>query len=152
MNLQQKLLPGVQLILATLVTLWTFVIMPVCPAIEKNGMKMYMSCHDSSQIVIGIGIVLILVAFAQIFLIKCKYLFIGSAVLQILGAAAAYMIPHRIIPLTLRAKMDGTPIYAGICGKEGMACIPSFSILTWILLVVGLIALIQIIVKYTSKE
>lgn len=143
-----KVMSIVQAILALVIALLPFVLMPVCGPM-KNGH--YMSCHYSGILVTVAGVVLIAVAALQYFG-RRKMVGMLTALGQMVIALLCYLIPHKIIPVQIGVNMKGMPKFMGICGKDGMPCVHTFATLSWLLLAVGVIALVYFIIQILKKD
>lgn len=139
MLLTKRILSAVQLLLTAVIALTPFVLSPVCGPMPNGH---YMACHDSAILVTVGGGILLLFALLQLLLSGKRPLMLSLSVLQVAAAFLLYAIPHRIIPISFRTKMDGSALMAGICAKDGMACVHTFALLNWLLAAVALIALI----------
>lgn len=144
-----RVIPALQILLGLVTALLPFVLYPVCGPM-KNGH--YMSCHYSAILVTIAGVVLIALGLVQ--LLKGGVLWARiTSVLQLLIALACYLIPHRIIPVKYgyNAK-KGMDLFLGICGNPKMPCVTTFAILSWVLLAIGLLALVYFIIQLLRKD
>lgn len=148
-NKMIRVIPALQILLGLAAALLPFVLLPVCGPM-KNGH--FMPCHYSAVFVTAAGVVLIVLGLIQWLLLKRAAALVTS-VLQILTALACYLVPHRIIPIKYGVSMkDGSDLFLGICGKNTMPCVHTFGVLSWVLLAIGILALIYFIIQLLRKE
>ncbi|MDO5733701.1 MAG: DUF4418 family protein [Eubacteriales bacterium] len=141
---ENRFLNLLQCFLAVILALVPFVIKPVCRSLMKNGLPM--PCHYSGILITVLALVVAAVNLLAFCLKKSVFTLISNIV-SILLIALAYLLPSRIITLPF----SFLPRF-GLCQSAGMSCRHSFHWVTVLIVLIGLVAVIQLIILAVGQN
>lgn len=141
-----KIVSLIQALLGLILAAMSFVLVPVCPPMHG----MHMSCFYTGILVTCSGIIILILAALNYFLQKDGWNKL-IALVQIIIAALAYMIPSKIIPVAIGTNMQGHTRFIGLCMKP-MPCWNSFRASSICLLLIVIIALVYLAMQYVMKK